>query len=168
MAAIEVPAHDSSLESVTILRRLKAIPLLVFVLIVTALSLGDRAPASAHARVGTVRIVGSRVEHRLGVDLVSRSDIPFAFDKVGHFALYFVAGVLAWLGLGKRYGAGAITLYLIGFSAVIEVAQPLLSYSRQAELSDLVANSVGVGFGVAAAVILTRALELIWRRIPGL
>lgn len=126
--------------------------LVAFGLSVAVLSLSDRAPRAAFWRS---RMVVRSLESRAGFDLVSWSDVPFESDSVGHFAIWGVAGVLAWFALGRRVTAILLIAALISVSAGVEFAQPLLSHSREASYDDLVANALGISIGVASAWLVS-------------
>ena len=137
----------------------------VFVAIVGVLSLGDRSPGAVHRSWQSFRVIGHEAEVRLGADFIDRADVPFKYDTLGHFVLYAVAGVIAFALLRDRLPVWAITGLVILFSGVVEIAQPLLSATRQMQLSDLTANTVGACVGVGLAVIGTRVLRLVTSRL---
>ncbi len=140
-------------------RTVPAIAALVFFAVVGVVSFGDRAPEVTQRVWGRVRRIGHEIEVRLGADVVDRSDVPFSYDAIGHFALYFVAAALTYLALRGRVSAIAIIVGVTGVSGVIEVAQPLLSTSRNMQVSDFIANVIGVVVGVGVAAIGTRVFS---------
>ena len=83
--------------------------------------------------------------------LVSLSNMPrvnvLGKDKTVHFLFYFVL-TLTWnFALQKKYKNWAlkyiIVFVVIGYGIVIEVLQEVLTKTRQADLSDVIANSAG-------------------------
>lgn len=83
--------------------------------------------------------------------LVSLSNMPrvnvLGKDKTVHFLFYFVL-TLTWnFALQKKYKNWAlkyiIVFVVIGYGIVIEVLQEVLTKTRQADIYDVIANSVG-------------------------
>ncbi len=140
-------------------RVVPAIAALVFFAVIGAVSLGDRAPGATQALWRRVRSIGHEVEVRFNADLIDRSDVPFSYDAIGHFGLYFVAAILTYITLRGRLGVITIIVLVIGFSGAMEVAQPLLSSSRNMQASDFIANTFGVLVGVGVAAIGTRVFS---------
>lgn len=140
-------------------RTVPAIAALVFFAAVSAVSLGDRAPGLTQRVWRKVRSFGHEFEVRFNADIVDRSDVPFSYDTIGHFALYFVAGILTYLALRGRVGVITIIVLVTGFSGAIEIAQPLLSSTRNMQASDFIANTFGVVIGVGVAAIGTRVFS---------
>ena len=131
----------------------------MFFAVVAAVSLGDRAPGLTQQLWRRVRAAGHAVEVRFDADLLDRSDVPFEYDTVGHFALYLIAGALSYFALQGRLGVITIIVLVAGFSGAIEVAQPLLSSTRDMQAKDFVVNVVGVLVGVGVAAIATRVFS---------
>lgn len=89
-------------------------------------------------------------------------DGPPGSDKLGHVIAYFcLAAWAAMLFRGVRALARAgLALFLLG--AMLEVLQATLTESRQGDLRDLLADTVGLLAGLAvAATPLARTLERI-------
>lgn len=90
------------------------------------------------------------VESGVGFDVLSRPSLPVASDTLGHF--------LAWTAVGFTAGGLAVTaaskfnlfIGLFAFSALLEVGQRHLSWSRSAEFTDLMANGTGLALGFLA------------------
>ena len=132
---------------------------------VGVLSLADRAPRLVKATLRVGQSIGSRVEHRLGVDWLDRGDIPFAFDTIGHLVLWAIAAFLAYIAFGPgdrrgRTSTSFLVVALITLSAGVEVGQGLLSSSRHPEMLDLIANSVGVALGTLVAISVSAVIGL--------
>lgn len=120
----------------------------------------DRGTVFGDRIVGWLLDAARQVERTTMVDLVDRSDIPATLDQVGHAILWAVGTVtigVALLGrrpiLATAAGVGVISLFA-------ELAQPVVSTHRGFELSDAVANLVGVGLGTVALVALEGTLRL--------
>lgn len=64
-------------------------------------------------------------------------------DKAGHGLLFGLPAALSW-ALQGRWAVGALVVHAL----VSEPAQALLTSTRTADVWDLVANLVGIGFGV--------------------
>lgn len=124
-----------------------ALPFAVLATIV--LSLSDRVPRLID--IVAVR-VGVPVRLRDGVAGID----PLTWlHLVGWAALAF-AVVLA---VGRMRWAPAVAAVLISASIVIEVVQQTSTSVRAYELSDVVANSVGVAGGTSLALIVLAALD---------
>ncbi len=132
------------------------------------LSLSDRAPGFTRFGLSLFRGVGRRIERRSGFDLIDRSDVPFAYDTIGHIVLWFGAALLAWLLFHKRLSALFIATALFVMSAGVEVAQGYLSSTRTPSVEDLVANGVGVMFGIMLGATITVIVEVFNRGVRSL
>lgn len=143
--------------------RLTRWALLGFLGLVAVLSFADRAPSGTRELLGRGRWVVARAEQRLGVDWVDRSDIPFAFDTMGHLALWAIAGFLATVAFERRVSPAFIALSLASLSAGIEIGQGVLSATRRPEVHDLVANVIGIGLGTAIALSVWTVVGLFGR-----
>ncbi len=74
----------------------------------------------------------------------------FYSDKLMHFTGYFLLGT--WFaGLVDRRRYLMTAALLIAFSGVIEIAQGLMHWGRQAEWLDFLANTLGVSTSFAIA-----------------
>lgn len=132
------------------------------------LSLSDRAPGVTRFVLGIGRGIGSRVERRSGYDLFDRSDVPFAYDTIGHVVLWFGAAVLAWMLFHKRFSGLFIATALFAMSAGVEVAQGYLSSTRTPSVEDLLANGVGLIAGVMLGAAVTGIFEAFNRGVRSL
>ena len=90
------------------------------------------------------------------ISLVSLKDVHLIkthnSDKYGHFLAYFILS-LCWLNVINRRPYKIIINYiiiiiLISYGIILEVLQDILTNHRQADLLDIVANSIGVIFAV--------------------
>ncbi len=72
-------------------------------------------------------------------------------DKIGHFLAYFTLSAWAMLVFRARraQGLAAVALVLLGLG--VEWAQANLTDTRQGDLRDALANTLGIGLGWALA-----------------
>jgi VanZ family protein len=76
------------------------------------------------------------------------------FDKLEHFGAYCVLAV--WFtGLYPRSRYGLVVVALLATGLVLEFAQGAMQWGRSAEALDMLANTVGVGAGLALGMTLT-------------
>lgn len=91
---------------------------------------------------------------------IPNTEIPDAFnlwDKAQHalaFAVLTITGSLAYPKLTK-----AVYVGLIVYGAAIEVFQSTLTTTRFGEVSDLLADSVGVAIGFAAYLVMRKVIK---------
>ena len=69
-------------------------------------------------------------------------------DKFQH-AVAFLALTAWFLALVDRGRYAAVVLAMLAFGALIEVAQHLMPYGRQAEWADMAADALGIAMGLA-------------------
>lgn len=92
--------------------------------------------------------------------IVPSTQIPDAFnlwDKAQHalaFAVLTITGNLAYPKLTK-----AVYIGLIAYGAAIEVFQSTLTSTRFGEVSDLLADSVGVAIGFAIYFVVRKVIN---------
>lgn len=91
------------------------------------------------------------------------SGIPY-FDKIGHFCLFWLGGMLlAWPRLRQGAHGAALwrpTLWLcLVWAVASELAQGMLTATRSAELGDALADMLGAAFGIMLA-----ACAIAWRQ----
>jgi hypothetical protein len=144
-------------------RHLRSLTFVAFLIGIGVLSLADRAPSATKAALGVGQRAGSFGERAIGLDLIDRGDVPFAFDTVGHLVLWAGAGILAYAAFGGRASASFIVISLITVSGGVELGQGWLSSTRRPELTDLIANGIGVVIGVVGASILWGGISLFGR-----
>ncbi len=129
--------------------------------IVCVLTLSDSIVRPMTEVVGGAFRVMSGLDSGSGLDVLSRPNLPFASDTIGHF--------LAWTAVGFTAGGLTVTtisrfnlyLGLFAFSALLEVGQRHLSWSRSAEFTDLMANGVGLALGFVAYGLLEGAVTAV-------
>ncbi len=134
-----------------------------FVIVIGLLSLADRAPDLVKSEWSVVQRIGSIGERLVGLDIIDRGDIPLAFDTVGHLALWGIAGVLAYIAFGRRTSPWFLMISLITLSAGVELGQGFLSATRRPQVTDLIANSIGVAVGVALAAVVWSTISVFGR-----
>lgn len=125
-----------------------------FLVAIGLLSFADRASDMVKGVWDVIRRIGSFGERLVGFDVVDRGDIPFAFDTLGHLTLWSIAGMLAYAAFGRRTSRSFLIVSLITLSAGVEIGQRFLSSTRRPQVSDLIANSVGVTTGVLVAAFV--------------
>jgi VanZ family protein len=145
-------ADDVVLRSAGVLRWLIMAALPFAVLSTIVLSLSDRVP----------RLIES-VAVRAGVPVRLRDGVAGIDPFTG---LHFVGwGALAFavvVAVGRMRWAPVVAAVLISASIVIEVVQQTSTAVRGYQLSDVVANSVGVVGGTSLALMVLAATD--WRR----
>lgn len=95
-----------------------------------------------------------------GVD-ISRFNIPY-FDKVVHFAFYFVMVVLGMFALKEQFKTRfkllkslfIAVIFAVTYGIIIEVIQATYTVNRQGDILDGVANSIGALSGMLVSKIL--------------
>lgn len=90
--------------------------------------------------------------------LLPGSEVPSmaVSDKLLHFAAY--AFLALWFGgLSHREGHGRVALGLLLMGALLEVLQGALAVHRTADLQDLLANALGIAFGITLARTIAEA-----------
>lgn len=102
-----------------------------------------------HAMSGAADVIRT-VADTTGIALGRRADLPVATDTLGHLAAWSVVGFAAAGVMTQPLHRINVLLGLLVVSALFEVGQRHLSWSRSAELSDLVANGVGLVVGFVA------------------
>ena len=77
-------------------------------------------------------------------------------DKLLHFAAY--AFLALWFGgLSHREAHGRVALGLLLLGALLEVLQGVFALHRNADLRDLLANALGIAFGILLARTIAEA-----------
>lgn len=129
----------------------------------SVLLLTDRAPVLYRRGVDRAFDWAGDVLDRLGVDAPSRSRIPIGAYAGAHLALFFTATLVAGYVLRGRVRPAVVAVAVFAASAAFELAQPLLSRSRDQQLDDLIANGVGV---LAGYLVLAVVLPITAKRRP--
>lgn len=78
----------------------------------------------------------------------------FSYDKLGHLAMFFGLGWLWARAAPARLGA--VVAGGLAFAAGTEVWQAVMPLGRSGDPFDALADAVGLGLGVAAAVWMHR------------
>jgi VanZ family protein len=81
----------------------------------------------------------------------------FGWDKLDHFVAYFGLAAMATMVVGIRPRLLAILAAITAFSGLLELIQFIAG--RDAELSDFIANSLGVACGFSAALLIHFLLQ---------
>lgn len=161
-------SHRSLYVSIVPGRVLRPLVFFSFLMAIGLLSLADRAPDAVKSVWSIVQRIGSSAERVLGLDVIDRGDIPFAFDTLGHLILWSIAGALAFLAFGRRTSMGFLIVSLVTLSAGVELGQGFLSSTRRPELADLLANTVGVMAGVLCAALVLSTFAMVAKAGAGL
>lgn len=74
-------------------------------------------------------------------------------DKFQH-AVAFLALTAWFLALVERSRYAAVVSAILAFGALIELAQHLMPYGRQAEWADMAADALGIAFGLALSLAI--------------
>ncbi len=93
-------------------------------------------------------------------------DGPPDSDKIGHFLAYFIlsAWAVSIFRTRRAQALAALSLVLLGLG--VEWAQANLTTTRQGDLRDALANTLGIALGFALGFTpLARVLEHIDRRL---
>ena len=148
------------------LRRIQLISTLGFLAVLGIASLADSGVGSGGMALMRSAFMGLRMipGGGLGIGLVSA--LPFAADTISHFLAWTAVGLLA-AGLAQGFVERinlAVTLFAL--SAMIEIGQQYLSSSRMAEVSDLLANGVGLTVGFIGAGFVGAAIRSLLSSLP--
>lgn len=146
-------------------RTVVALVAVPFSLMTAVLLLADRAPGLTIGRAPALWALGSRIQSRLGIDLIDRTDIPFELDTIGHLGLWFVAGALARALTPPSVRSRVLLMLMLIVSTLMEVGQGFLTAGRNVSVSDAVANTVGVVLGLMAVTILLGVQSLLRRKV---
>lgn len=94
--------------------------------------------------------------------------VPFnGFDKVEHFFGYAVQSAYAAMLFARLRSQALAAAGLFALGIGLEIAQGVLTTSRQADLADAMVNALGVLAGLAvAATPLARLLQRLDARLP--
>jgi len=94
--------------------------------------------------------------------------VPFdGFDKLQHFFGYAVLSAYAAMLFARLRSQALAAAGLFALGIGLEVAQGLLTASRQADIADAIANALGVLAGLTiSATPLARLLQRLDARLP--
>lgn len=125
-----------------------------FAVVAVVLSLSERAPGLYREVRHTVMSLGGRLQTRVGVELARRDDIPISAAFFGHVVLWFVGAVVVGWATRRRVDRVVLGLVLVGAGAMLELLQALVTETRQLDVADVVANTVGVVSGLLVVTAL--------------
>jgi VanZ family protein len=90
--------------------------------------------------------------------------VPAGGDKLEHFAAYGLLALMAVQLFAPRRALVRAAVGLVLLGMILELAQGLLTSTRQMDIHDALANSAGVLAGVAS--VLTPIRDALLRRMP--
>lgn len=91
---------------------------------------------------------------------------PQDSDKIGHFLAYFILSAWAVSIFRTRGVQGLAALSLVALGLGIEWAQASLTDTRQGDLRDALANTLGIALGFALSFTpLARAIQALDRKL---
>ena len=76
------------------------------------------------------------------------------WDKSEHAAAWFVLSILGFTLAPRR--PRAICLFALALGGAVELTQATMGFGRQGDWRDLVADSLGVGLAIVAALVSRR------------
>ena len=83
----------------------------------------------------------------------------FEIDKLVHFVMYFSLTILWCLASENFYKSNfKLLLFTIFFGIALEIFQHILPFGRYFDLADLLANSLGVIFGIIILYYIKKKL----------
>ena len=83
----------------------------------------------------------------------------FEIDKLVHFIMYFSLTILWSFAAKNLYNSNfKLMLFAIFFGFVLEIFQHILPFGRYLDLGDLLANSLGVIFGIIILYYIKKKL----------
>ena len=83
----------------------------------------------------------------------------FEIDKLLHFIMYFSLTILWCLASESFYKSNfKLLLSMIFFGFVLEIFQHILPFGRYFDIGDLLANSIGVIFGIIILYYIKKKL----------
>lgn len=124
------------------------------------LSLSDRAPSLVPHIIDLVVAVGQRFEAGAQVDVFDVSQVPGETDQIGHAVLWgsgmFGLGYL----LRRSIPVAATACFLLAASIAVEFLQMTWTATRQLQVSDALANGVGIALATIAVIALGAVVDL--------
>lgn len=95
------------------------------------------------------------------LSLLPGSDVPGVHwsDKISHLVAYTALAGAAIVAR-RSLGAWQVILLVVAYGLVIEVAQGLMPYGREASFLDAIANTAGALVGAAAGLAIERLFAL--------
>lgn len=141
-----------------------------FGVVVIVLSLSDRAPRFVPRITDLVLFWGRRFEAAFSINLFDVSSIPGQTDQIGHAMLWgtgmFVLGIVT-----RRFvPVTATACLLLAASIGVEFAQETWTATRALQVTDALANGVGIGIAAIAVVTIgavTDTIAKLWFALAG-
>lgn len=128
------------------------------------LMISDRAPGLTRRLFGDF---AQRLADRLDAsDTVDTDRLPGS-DALVHIGVWAVATVLVALTVWHWWALVPIAVSVFVASVVVEIGQGRYSSTRAVELSDVLANAVGIGLGTTAAAVCMLGWSVISRFVRG-
>lgn len=95
------------------------------------------------------------------LSLVPGADVPRVSwsDKISHLIAYSALTGAAIVGR-RNLKVGRVVLLVIGYGILIEAAQDLMPFGREASVLDAMANAIGVLIGATTGLGIERVLGL--------
>lgn len=129
-----------------------------------ALMLSDRAPGLSKRVFGDFALrLSNRLDAPRRVDEVTDGRTPGS-DAIVHIGVWAVAVTLIGLAIWRWSGLIVAALATFAASVFIETGQGRYSDTRAVEMSDVLANAVGVALGTMLCV----GCYLVWSAVSGL
>jgi VanZ family protein len=91
-------------------------------------------------------------------------EVPSGGDKVEHFTAYFLLAAAAVQLFAARRALVGAGVGLVALGVAMEIAQGLLTTTRQMDVHDALANSMGVAVGLLTLATPWRDVLLAWDR----
>ncbi len=91
-------------------------------------------------------------------------EVPSGGDKVEHFTAYFLLAAAAVQLFAVRRALVGAGVGLVALGVAMEIAQGLLTSTRQMDVHDALANSMGVAGGLLMLATPWRDVLLAWDR----
>jgi len=83
----------------------------------------------------------------------------FEIDKLVHFIMYFSLTILWYFAAENFFNSNfKLLLFALLFGLVLEIFQHILPFGRYFDLADLLANSLGVIFGIIILYCIKKKL----------
>ncbi len=124
----------------------------------TVVMLADRAPAVLGRVSRRIDASGSRAARVAADARLPESDFEI------HLVLWATAAVLVGLAAWSWRSLAGGGIALLAYAQAVELGQGVLTAARQVQLSDAVANAVGVAAGVAGVAVVARVWAALARR----
>lgn len=150
------PVRIKPMAGSRLLATLGVLTMAALVIVVLWFSLSSRGLSAVGDAADGARVVVRGVEDTLDVDLVSRSDVPWATDEIAHLVGWGSVMVAVGVLFRRRRTLGDLAVGVFAASIVIEFLQKVVTTTRQLEAEDISANALGVMLGLMFLVALER------------